>query len=223
VEADGRRVLQDVSFSIPAKSIALIVGPSGAGKSTLIEVLFGVRERSEGEILFDHTPLDELDLNTLHARIGYVPQDGQFFHDTVASNLRLKKPDATDAELWAALELAQAKDFVREFPQGLGTVMGAQGFKLSGGERQRLALARALMTDPDILVLDEPTSALDPATERAYMESLLRFKGRMTMIIVAHRTSLIQHADLVLRVENGGVQGASDSGQHLAPVGKIAP
>jgi ATP-binding cassette, subfamily C, bacterial len=206
IAADDQIILSAVSFGIAAGAVAAIVGPSGAGKTTLIEVMLGVRPCAGGQITFDGVSLDELDLQQLRRKIGYVPQDGQFFHDTIAANLRLCNPDASDSEIWEALGQARAAAFVNSLPDKLDTVMGTQGFKLSGGERQRLALTRALLGKPDILILDEPTSALDAATEREFIDSLNGFRGKLTMIIVAHRPALVAGADMILNVTGGTVE-----------------
>ena len=205
VEADGQRIIDAASFRIPAGSTTAVSGPSGAGKSTLVDVLLGLRPVTSGSILFDGIPIGELDLASLHRHVGYVPQDLQFFHDSVAANLRMARADTTDAQLWAVLERAQAAEFVRQLPKGLDTVMGAQGMRLSGGQRQRLALARALVGDPDLLILDEPTSALDAETEQALATDLARLKGKITIIVIAHREALLQGADQLLSFEDGKI------------------
>jgi len=205
VEADGQLVLQSSSFRIPARTVTSISGPSGAGKSTLIDVMLGLRPFTAGSITYDGVPLSDLDLSAFHRHIGYVPQDLQFFHDTVSANLRLSRTDLSDDQLWSALELAQAADFVRSMPSGLATLIGSQGLRLSGGQRQRLALARAIVGKPDLLILDEPTSALDAETEQAMVAGLQNLRGRVTTIIVAHRENLLQSADQQLRVQDGRV------------------
>ena len=205
VEADGQRIIDASSFRIPVRSFAALIGPSGAGKSTLVDVMLGLRPYASGSIRYDGLPIEQIDLASLRRRVGYVPQDAQFFHDSVGANLRLARTDLGDGRLWEVLERAQAAEFVRQMPRGLETVIGAQGLRLSGGQRQRLALARALVDDPDLLILDEPTSALDAETEEALLADLLALRGKITIIVIAHGESLRRHCDLRLRFSNGRI------------------
>src|SRR5207253_2837714 len=179
-----RTLLETVNLTIRARTSIALFGTSGGGKTTILDVLTGVVQPDEGAVLVDGVPLEELDLTAYRSRLGIVPQENVFFHDTVAANLRLAKPDATDAEIWDALAAADADGFVRARGEGLDTVIGDQGLRLSGGQRQRLALARALLRKPDLLLLDEPTSALDQETESVIRNTLKCLRGHTTIVVV---------------------------------------
>ena len=202
-----RTLLETVNLTIRARTSIALFGTSGGGKTTILDVLTGVVQPDEGAVLVDGVPLEELDLTAYRSRLGIVPQENVFFHDTVAANLRLAKPDATDAEIWDALAAAHADGFVRARGEGLDTVIGDQGLRLSGGQRQRLALARALLRKPDLLLLDEPTSALDQETESVIRNTLKCLRGHTTIVVVTHRMSMTQDADHVYAVEAGKLTG----------------
>jgi ATP-binding cassette subfamily C protein len=197
--------LDDVSLEIPVGQTVAVVGSSGAGKSTLADILLGLLLPTSGRVLVGDRPLTPAETTAWRATVGYVPQDGFMLDDTVRANLQWARPDATDQDLWRALERAAAADFIRARPPGLDTLVGERGVQLSGGERQRLALARALLTEPDVLVLDEATSALDPPNERQILEAIRQLAGRMTIVIVTHRLSAIEHADVIHVIEHGRV------------------
>jgi ATP-binding cassette subfamily C protein len=199
----GPKVLQDVTLAIPSGRTTAIVGPSGAGKSTLADVLIGLLRPVSGAVTVDGRPLGDADLTAWRRAIGYVPQDGFLFHDTVRQNLRWAEPDATDAEMWAALERAAAADFIKGRPEGLDTIVGDRGVRLSGGERQRLALARALLTAPRLLVLDEATSSLDAPNEQLILDAVRALSGSVTTVIITHRLAAIRFADVIHVLENG--------------------
>ncbi len=200
-----RTVLENINLTIRARTFMALVGTSGGGKTTILDVLTGVVQPDEGAVLVDGVPLSEIDLAAYRGRIGIVPQENVFFHDTVAANLRLAKSDATDAEIWDALAEAHADGFIRARGEGLDTIIGDQGLRLSGGQRQRLALARALLRKPDILLLDEPTSALDEETELIIRETLKRLHGTVTIVLISHRMSMAESADVVQSVAEGRV------------------
>jgi ATP-binding cassette subfamily C protein len=204
VRYGNRPVLDGVDLTIEAGTTVLLGGPSGAGKTTLLDVLAGVVAPDAGAVIVDGVPLASLDLESYRARIAVVPQESVFFHDTIAANLRLPAPAATDAELWEALTAAHADGFVRA-AGGLETSMGDQGLRLSGGQRQRLSLARALLKRPDLLLLDEPSSALDAESEAAIRTTLARLHRRMTIVVVSHRGTLSREADAIFRVERGRI------------------
>jgi ATP-binding cassette subfamily C protein len=143
--------------------------------------------------------------------VGYVPQETYLFHETIRTNLEKARPGATEAELWDALHRASAKDFVSRLPRGLDTVVGDRGIRLSGGERQRIALARALLRNPRLLVLDEATSSLDPDNEKHIREALEKLKGRLTIVVIAHRSSTVENADQLIRLEKGRVIDAKEN------------
>ena len=196
-------VLKDVDLSIPVRTTVGLVGRSGGGKTTLLDVILGVVTPEKGEVLLDDVSLCEFDMTTYRQRIGIVPQDGTFFHGTIAENLRIVAPQATETEIWQALELAHAREFVQARDRQLEEVIGDQGLRLSGGQRQRLALARALLRKPDILLLDEPTSAMDGETEMAIRETLRRLHGQVTVVLVTHRHEMVEDADIVYTISEG--------------------
>lgn len=198
-----RPAISDLSATIRQGSMVAIVGASGAGKSTLLDLLLGFQAPQTGVIRVDDVDLNAFDLKTWRARIGVVSQDPYVFDDTVRANILFGRPDASEDELRAAARAACADDFISALPNGYDTLVGERGTQISGGQRQRLALARALLRDPDILLLDEATNALDTATERALQQALTRFAERRTVIIVAHRFATIEGADHVLVLEDG--------------------
>ncbi|HUX33192.1 MAG TPA: ABC transporter ATP-binding protein [Gemmatimonadaceae bacterium] len=199
----GPAVLAGVRASVPAGRITAVTGPSGAGKTTLVDLVLGLLHPSSGRILIDGHPLSADRLDAWRDAIAYVPQEPLLFHDTVLANLRWARPAATDAEVARALEQAAADEFVERLPHGLHTVVGDRGVRLSGGERQRLALARALLRQPTLLVLDEATSALDAASEARILSALVALRGSVTTFLVSHRTAPLRHADIVYVLEGG--------------------
>ncbi|HVA27269.1 MAG TPA: ABC transporter ATP-binding protein [Candidatus Baltobacteraceae bacterium] len=206
-----RVILHDVSFAIEAGQIAAFVGPSGAGKSTITQLVPRFYDPQEGRVLIDGHPANAITLESLRAGIGIVTQETYLFHDTIASNLRYAKPEATDAELADACRAANIHDFITTLPSGYATIVGERGHKLSGGERQRLAIARVLLKNPRILILDEATSALDSHNEAAIQEALdVVMRGR-TSLVIAHRLSTIVNADIIFVIDEGRVV---ESGSH---------
>jgi ATP-binding cassette subfamily C protein len=191
-------VLEKVSCTIPINTTTAIVGLSGAGKTTLADLITGLLAPTTGHIICDDTVLTGDRTHAWRRQIGYVAQDPYLFHDTVKQNLLWVKPDATDDQLWKALHMASLGDVVRALPHGLDTIIGDKGVHLSGGERQRLALARALLRTPTVLVLDEATSALDRQNEEAIYTTLKKLHGTITILIIAHRWSTIRDADQVM-------------------------
>lgn len=206
-----RVVLRNVDLTIPAFTTVALVGASGGGKTTLLDVLSGVLQPHEGQVLVDGVPLDEIELASYRSRIAVVAQEPTLFHDTIAANLRFAKLDATDEELWSALAAAHADAFVRATANGLQTMAGDQGLRMSGGQRQRIALARALLRKPDVLLLDEPSSALDAETESFIRETFKSLRGRMTIVLVSHRLSLAEDADMTYHVNEGHVTEVKDA------------
>ena len=182
-----------------------IVGPSGSGKTTLADLILGLLSPTEGTIFIDGQPLEDELVHHWRSSIGYVPQETFLFHDTVRHNLLWAKRDATEDELWKAIELAAAAGFVSALPDGLDTVVGDRGIRLSGGERQRLALARALLRRPTLLLLDEATSSLDTANELRIQEAIEGLHGELTMVVIAHRLSTIRRADSIVVLDRGQV------------------
>ncbi|MCC7273990.1 MAG: glucan ABC transporter ATP-binding protein/ permease [Alphaproteobacteria bacterium] len=208
----GRPAVRGVSFSaVPGETVAL-VGPTGAGKSSTLGLLFRLWDPQAGRITIDGHDIRDLTLESLRRNIGVVFQESALFYRSIADNLRVGRADATDAEVEAAAMAAQAHDFIMRQPQGYDTPIGERGVTLSGGERQRLAIARAILKDPPILVLDEATSALDSVTERLVQEALRAVTKGRTTFVIAHRLSTIRDADRILVFEDGRVveQGGFD-------------
>ena len=204
--ADGRvPALHDVSLVVPVGATTAIVGASGAGKSTIADLVLGLLEPTSGRVLVDGLPLGPAQLQAWRDQLGYVSQEAFLFHDTILANLRWARPEATEAEVWDALRLSAADDFVRGLPQGLQTMVGDRGVLVSGGERQRLSLARALLRKPRLLILDEPTSALDSENERRIQHAIEELHDQGTILIITHRLSTIRHADMIHVVDRGVV------------------
>jgi ABC-type multidrug transport system fused ATPase/permease subunit len=202
---EGLSALRHISFhALPGTTTAL-VGATGAGKSTLVSLLVRFYEFDSGQIYVDEKPIREYDLRTLREAIGVVTQESFLFNGSIRENLLIGKPTATDAELWRAVDAANARQFIERLPQGLESVVGERGVKLSVGEKQRLSIARALLKDPPILILDEATASVDTATERLIQEALEHLMANRTSIVIAHRLSTIVHADQILVLDHGRV------------------
>lgn len=208
---DGRPVLDGLTMAIGAGETHAIVGATGAGKSTVVKLLLRLYDAQAGSVTVDGVDVASLSFVSLRGAIGYVGQDTFLFDGTVAENLRYGAPDADDAALGRAAELAEAHEFVMALPNGYDTQVGERGVRLSGGQRQRLTIARALVRDPSILVLDEATSAVDNETEAAIQRSLLRVSHQRTTIVIAHRLSTIRHADAIHVLQDGRV---AERGRH---------
>ncbi|MFJ3488882.1 ABC transporter ATP-binding protein [Leifsonia aquatica] len=200
-------VLSDVTFLARSGETTAIIGSTGSGKTTLVNLVPRLFDATSGLVLVDGVDAAELDPELLWSRIGLVPQKPYLFSGTVATNLRYGKPDATDEELWHALEVAQAEDFVRAMPEGLDSPIAQGGTNVSGGQRQRLAIARALVKRPEIYVFDDSFSALDTATDARLRAALARDVADATMIVVAQRVSTIVDADQIIVLEDGRVVG----------------
>jgi ATP-binding cassette, subfamily B, bacterial MsbA len=200
---DDAPALSDVSFSARKGEVIALVGASGAGKSTLIDLLPRFLEPTSGRITLDGVDLRHITLEALRALTGIVSQDTVLFNDTVRANVAFGRTQVTPAQLEAAARAANAMSFIEELPEGWDTNLGERGSRLSGGQRQRLAIARALLSDPPILILDEATSALDVESERLVQEAIDRLLEGRTVFVIAHRLATIQHADRILVLERG--------------------
>jgi ATP-binding cassette, subfamily C, bacterial len=201
--------IHDLNLTIEEGQTTAIVGPSGAGKSTVADLVLGLIAPDEGRILVDSKQLVPELLKSWRSRIGYVAQDTFLFNDTVRANLLWASPEATEADINRVLELA-AGEFIFGLPDGLETVLGDRGVRLSGGERQRLALARALLREPALLILDEATSALDSENENRIQDAIERLHGRTTILIITHRLSTIRQADIIHVLERGRLIESGD-------------
>jgi subfamily B ATP-binding cassette protein MsbA len=199
-------VLSDVSFVAAKGEIVALVGASGAGKTTLVDLIPRFYEPTSGRILLDGVDTREVALPALRSLIGIVSQDTVLFNDTVRNNLAYGSSEKyTDAQIEAAARAANAHSFITELPGGYDTVLGERGTRLSGGQRQRLSIARALLTDPPLLILDEATSALDTESERLVQEAIDRLLEGRTVFVIAHRLSTVAHADQILVLDRGRV------------------
>jgi ATP-binding cassette subfamily B protein len=205
--------LDDFSLAVEPGETLAVVGPSGAGKSTLFQLALRFYDPHAGSLLLDGVPLIEADPAEIRARISVVPQEMVIFAASARDNLRYGRWDATDAELWAAAEPANAAEFLSKLPQGLDTYMGEGGARLSGGQRQRIAIARAILRDSPLLLLDEATSALDAESERLVQSSLERLMADRTTIVIAHRLATVRAADRIIVMDQGRIveQGNHDS------------
>ena len=215
-------VLRDVSFIARAGSVVALVGATGAGKSTCMALLQRFWDPVAGHISIDGQDLRELRLASLRARIGVVFQDSMLFNRSIRENLLIGRPDATQAEIEAACLAAEAHDFIAAQPQGYDTMVGERGATLSGGQRQRLAIARALLKDPPILILDEATSALDAATEARVASALRRLMAGRTSFVIAHRLSTVRDANEILVFDQGGIAERGDFPTLMALNGRFA-
>lgn len=201
-----RPVLEHANMVIPVGKSVGVVGSSGSGKTTAIDILLGLLPPQEGVVLADGTDI-QCDYHGWLSHLAYIPQMIFMLDDTIRANVAFGIPtsEVDDAQVWKALEEAQLGDFVRSLSDGLDTTIGERGVRLSGGQRQRIGIARALYTDPELLIFDEATSALDNETEAAIMESINALHGHKTMVIIAHRLTTIEECDMVYRVEDGRI------------------
>jgi ATP-binding cassette subfamily B protein len=208
-----RSALRSVTFRVAPGEMAAFVGPSGAGKTTITQLVPRFYDPQAGAVRIDGHDVRDVTLASLRENIGIVTQETYLFHDTIAANLRYARPAATDAELISAARAANIHEFVASLPDGYQTVVGERGHKLSGGERQRLAIARVLLKNPRVLILDEATSALDSANEAAIQAALVPLLEGRTSLVIAHRLSTVQNADVIFVVEDGRI---TEQGTHAA-------
>jgi ABC-type multidrug transport system fused ATPase/permease subunit len=204
-------VLRDVSFTVRPKTTAALVGRSGSGKSTVVKLLLRQSDPKSGHVLVDETPVSGYSLKELRSKIAVVSQDVELFNESVAANIAYGAPKASRAAVIKAAKMAHAHDFIMALPKKYDTVIGERGVKLSGGQKQRLAIARALLRDPKVLILDEATSSLDAESEARIHDAITGLSGKITLIIIAHRFSTIERADHVILLERGRV---AESGTH---------
>lgn len=206
-------VLQEIDFEVPAGSSVAITGANGAGKSSLLALIPRFYDPDKGRVLLDGIDLRDLDLDDLRRNIGLVFQESFLFSNTVAANIAFGYPKATQEEIERAARIASAHDFIMELPDGYNTVLGERGSGLSGGQRQRLAIARAILLDPPILLLDDPTAAIDPETEHEILEAMQGAMQNRTSFVVAHRLSTLRRADRVLVLEGGRIVQSGTPGE----------
>lgn len=200
-----RKILQGISFTVPAGKTVAVVGHSGAGKSTLARLLFRFYDVNEGQVLIDGNDVKEVTQNSLRKLIGIVPQDTVLFNDTIHYNIQYGNLNASDAEVREAAAMAHIDEFIDSLPEGWETRVGERGLKLSGGEKQRVAIARAILKRPAILVFDEATSSLDSTTEQAIQRTLKHISATTTTLVVAHRLSTVVDADEILVMGQGNI------------------
>ncbi len=203
--SNHKPVLNDIDIVIKKGKMTAIVGESGAGKSTLIDILIGFYEPHNGIVKVDGVPLFEYDITSFRQKIGFVPQEGILFHDTIRNNLLWSHDTAKENNVEEACKRANAHDFIMEMPEGYNTVVGDRGVRLSGGQRQRIALARALLREPELIILDEATSSLDSQSEHLIQQAIEKITYQTTVVIIAHRLSTIAKADWIYVLEKGRI------------------
>jgi ABC-type multidrug transport system fused ATPase/permease subunit len=204
LQPPGRPTIFDgLNMRIPARGLTAIVGSSGVGKTTLVDLIVRLREPDSGRVLIGGRDVREFDVRSLRAHVGYLSQDPQLFNGTIAENLLLGRPAASETEMLDAARRAHVHEFVSTMEEGYATPLGRAGLALSGGQRQRLALARELLRNPDLFIFDEPTSALDRETEAIIGELINELSRSHPVIIISHRPDVIFGANMIYRIEQG--------------------
>jgi ATP-binding cassette subfamily C protein len=218
----GVEVLHNVSLRAEPGQLVALVGSSGAGKSTVAQLVSRLYDVDGGAVRLNGADVRDLTTTSIRETVGLVTQDGHLFHDTIRANLLLARPEATEAEVWDALERARLRDLVTSLQDGLDTVVGERGYRLSGGERQRLTIARLLLKQPRVVILDEATASLDSTSEAAVQEALSEALEGRTALVIAHRLSTIRAADQILVLEDGRIVERGNHTQLLAAEGRYA-
>jgi ATP-binding cassette subfamily B protein len=211
VYANGHTALSDITFEAKPGQIVALLGPTGSGKSTITNLLLRFYDPTNGRITIDGTDSTKVKLQSLREQMGIVLQETVLFASTIRENIAFGRPNATEAEIIAAAKAAQAHDFITAMPEGYDTPVGERGVTLSGGQKQRIAIARALLTDPRILILDDATASVDTGTEELLQKALDRLMEGRTTIVIAHRLSTVRRADLILVLQKGQIMA---SGTH---------
>jgi len=208
---EEKLVLNDINLTIPKGKTVALVGPSGGGKSTLMDLIPRFTDPQSGEVLIDNHNIKSITAESLRSLMGFVNQESILFNDSIYNNIAFGKPDATQEQVEAAARIANAHNFILETEEGYNTNIGDRGTKLSGGQRQRICIARAVLTNPPIMLLDEATSALDTESEKLVQDALNNLMKNRTSLIIAHRLSTIQNADIIVVLENGKI---AEQGNH---------
>jgi ATP-binding cassette, subfamily B, bacterial len=210
-------LFEEFSLEVPHGAKVGLVGFSGGGKTTITRLLLRFVDIESGAILLGENRIDEIPQSALRRAIAYVPQDPSMFHRSIADNIRIGRPDATDAEVRRAAKLAHAAEFIEVLPQGYETLVGERGVKLSGGQRQRVAIARAILKDAPVLILDEATSSLDSESEALIQDALWTLMSTRTAIVIAHRLSTVKRMDQLVVLDRGRI---AEKGAHAALLGQ---
>ena len=199
---NSNQIISDLNLKIKKNKITAIVGKSGSGKSTLIDMLMGLLYPQKGSIEIDNINLNNFDIDSFRAKIGYIPQDPVLFNLSIKENLLWANSNAKESEIWNALEFVEMKTFIENLPEKLNTVVGDRGHSLSGGQRQRIAFARALIRNPEILILDEATSSVDLHTRQIIEKKIIDLSRKLTIVVISHSSSLNELCDEIFYVED---------------------
>lgn len=220
--ANGANIIQNVSLKIPAGKMVAIVGPSGSGKTTLVSLLMRFYDPQSGKILIDGKSLAQINIHDLRKKVSVVSQDIFIFNDTVANNLSFSTEGVTREDIVKAAKMSSAHEFIEDLPEGYDTKLGDRGIRLSGGQQQRIAIARAILRDPELIIFDEATSHLDTVTEQSIQKSVEVLRKDRTILVIAHRLSTIQRADLVVVLKNGTIVEQGSHNDLIALSGEYA-